>query len=246
MKASKILLGIAFALIVYSGFYFFHDYSYSTFNSTLKGNGIISKEIRNIAVFHGIDAGGTFHINIKQGKPQSLTIEADENIIPVITTKVKKGILYISTKGNISTSHQLNVDIVVEDLDMIDLSGACKLQSAEAFSSNLLDIECSGVSELKLELKCKKLNLDFSGASTGNFSGKTSSLKIKSSGSSKINCFEMSTSIVHVDASGASRIFVVADKAIKIEASGVSNINYKRNGAALDIETSGAASVQAE
>jgi len=238
MKATKVLYGLAFGLIIYLGISSFNGFPFST----IKGSGTLSKETRDLAVFHGIDAGGAFHITVKQGEPQSVIIEADDNIIPVITTKVKSGILHISTNESINNSTKLNVTIVVANLDMLDLSGACKLKSTEAISSNEMEIDCSGASEIIIGLKCKKLEIDFSGASTGIFLGKTSTLEIESSGASKIDCYKMIANVVSVDASGASNISFSADKIIKIDASGASSINYKSNGATLEIETSGAAS----
>lgn len=240
MKANKVLLGLAFGLIVYLGISSFNGFPFSG----IKGSGTLSKETRDVAVFHGIDVGGAFHVTIKQGEPQSVIVETDDNIIPVITTKVKNGVLHISTDESINNYSKLDISIVVANLDMLDISGACKLKSIEAFSSNEMEMECSGASEIIMGLKCKKLDLDFSGASKGIFSGNTSVLEIEASGASNLDCYKMAANVVSVDASGASNISFSADKIIKIDASGASNINYKSNGATLEIETSGAASAQ--
>ena len=237
MKTNKVLLGVAFALVIYLGISSFGLFS------NIKGSGNVIKETRDLAEFHAIEAGGAFHITIKQGEPQSLIIEADDNIMPTIITDVKKGELEISNKNSISNPTKLNITIVVANIDDIDISGACTIKSIGFLSSNEMEFECSGASNANLQLKCRKLSLDFSGASKGVFEGVTKELAIDASGASNVDCNQMNADIVSADASGASTISFSANKIINIDASGASTINYTSNGATLEIETSGAANV---
>jgi len=236
MKTNKILLGVALALIVYLGISSFG------FLSNIKGSGNVIKETRDVATFHAIEVGGAFEVFIEQGSPQSVIVESDDNIVPTIKTKVKGGELKISNDKSISNATELKITIVVANLDDIDISGACNMKSMKGFSSNEMNIEGSGASEIEMSIKSKKLNLDFSGAANGDFTGSTSTLGIDASGAADIDCENVIADVVAVDASGAASVSVAAKKIIKIDASGAASVNYKTDNANVEISTSGAAS----
>ncbi len=236
MKTNKILLGVAFALVIYLGVSAFNSFSY------IKGSGNVISETRELKTFHALDIGGAFEVKLKQGSPQSVTITSDDNLMPHITTKVKDGELEIDTKGSIQDATKLKVDIVVENIDELDLSGACNLKTLDYISSNEMEIECSGASNLYIQLKCKKLDLDFSGASDGEIIGSTKVLDIDASGACDLDCSKLNTDVLRIDASGACSIDVMAKKTIYVEASGASSVTYSGN-AVADIHTSGASSV---
>jgi hypothetical protein len=238
MKTNKILLGVALALVIYLGIS-----SFGLFTN-IKGSGKLIKETRNLEVFHAIEAGGIYDIILKQGEPQQVTVETDDNIMPVIITKVKDGELEITQeKGSINAT-KLEVTITLSNIDEIDISGACTIKSIGLIKSNKLEIECSGATEAEMELECKKLDLDFSGASKGAFEGKTKDLEIEASGASKVDCENVKADVVSVDASGASKVLFSANKVINIGASGASKVIYQTEGATLQTETSGAADIQ--
>jgi len=238
MKANKILLGVAIALVIYLGVSSFGLFS------NIKGSGNVIKETRNLEVFHAIEAGGAFNITLKQGEPQQVIVETDDNIMPIIITKVKAGELEISQEKSSINATKLEVTITVSNIDDIDISGACTIKSLGLIKSNQLEIECSGAAEAEMELECKKLNLDFSGASKGAFEGKTKDLEIDASGASKVDCENVNAERVNVDASGASKVLLSANKIIDIEASGASKVVYQTEGASIKTETSGAANIK--
>ena len=236
MKTNKILIGVAIALAIYLGVS-----SFGLYNS-IKGSGNVIKENRELTTFHALDVGGAFDITLRQGTPQSVIVSADDTIMPHIITKVKNGELEISTKGSLQKTTKLQIDIVVANIDNIDLSGACNLQTLDFISSNELDIECSGASSSEMQLRCKKLSIDFSGASDGTLIGSTKTLYIEASGASSLDCRKLNADVVQVDASGASSIELIANKTLDIEASGASSVDYTGKATAT-IETSGASSV---
>jgi hypothetical protein len=239
MKTNKILFGIAIAVIIYLGIS-----SFGVFNrNSIKGSGTLLKESRELATFHSLEVGGAFNVTLKQGSPQSVIITTDDNLMPHIITKVKNGELEIYTKGSIQRSTKLTVEIIVQNIDEIDLSGACNLQTTNYISSNNMEIEGSGASTFKMQLKCKKLSLDFSGASNADMIGSTKTLAIIASGASSIDCSKLHAEVVNIDASGASSVEVIADKLLTVDASGASSVDYSGKASAT-VETSGASSVE--
>lgn len=54
----------------------------------IKGNGEVTKETRSVASFDIIENDGVVNITLIQADKESVIVEADRNLLPVIITKV--------------------------------------------------------------------------------------------------------------------------------------------------------------
>lgn len=90
------------------------------------GSGNIVSESRNVASFDQLEAGAAFDIFISQGTDESLTVEADDNIIDLISTEVVNGNLRIRfTESNLMFSREtMAIRIVMADLKALELNDA--------------------------------------------------------------------------------------------------------------------------
>jgi len=238
MKTKSVLIGIGIAIAV------FILLPFNSFNLIgTKGSGNTIKETRSVLEFHGIEAGSAFSITLKKGDVQNVEIETDDNIMPLIKSKVKDGILELSTKGTINNASSFKVYITIPHMDDIDISGAAKLTSSDRFDESDMEIEASGAAKLVFKLKTNHLDLDASGASNVSLNGFANSAEIEVSGASKLKAYELEINNVNIDCSGASHSSVNVKESIKGESSGASNITYMGNPKIVDIETSGAGSV---
>ncbi len=238
MKIKSILIGIGVALAI------FILVPFNSFNLIgTKGSGNIIKETRQVSSFHGIEAGSAFSIIVKKGDVQNLQIETDDNIMPLIKSKVKDGVLELSTKGSINNASSFKVNITVAHLDKVDISGACKLSSPDRFDEQDIEIDASGASKLIFKVKTNHLDIDASGASTVILTGFANNADMEVSGASKLKAYELEINTADIDCSGASHAYINAKESLKGESSGASSITYMGNPKIVDIETSGAGSV---
>ena len=237
MKTKTLLIGIGLALAIYL------ILPFNNFLHSVEGSGNVIKEKRELSSFHAIDIGSAFRIYLKKGEPQSITIESDDNIVPLIKTKVTNGELDVSIKGSITNTEKMNIYITVPRLDEIELSGAAKLTSEDRFDEDKMKIDLSGASRLELNIKTNKLKLEVSGASNVSLNGHAASLDLDASGASKTKISELEVNNASIDCSGAANIWLSVIESLKGEASGASSIYYKGNPKQVNIETSGAASV---
>jgi hypothetical protein len=191
----------------------------------VKGSGNIKTETRDVPKFTGIDLSGAIEMEVTAQKSQSVEIETDDNILPLITTEVKNGMLYISNQQKVNWSSPIKVRISVENLDALNASGVVK-------------VNASGI-------KSDKFTLDASGASKINLDGDTNALSIDTSGASVINAENLKSVNADVDASGACKVSVYASESVDADASGVSKINYSGSPKTVNKKSSGASSVSA-
>ena len=195
-----------------------------SFNKSVKGSGNISTETRDIRDFSGVDVSGVFQVEITAQKDFGVEIEADDNLLSLIKTEVRGGVLRIEAKERLSSEHGLKIRISAPDIDSIDASGVAKVTLA-------------GV-------KNNELRIDTSGASKVNIDGETANLTIEVSGASSINAENLKAENANVDASGASHVSVFATAELKSDASGASKIVYSGGPKNVEKRSSGASSVR--
>ncbi len=193
------------------------------FDRGVKGSGVIKTETRELPKFSAVDFGGAIEMEIVAQKDQRVEIEADDNILPLITTEVKGGTLYISNQQRINWHSKVKVRISVTDLNSLNVSGASK-----ANASNI---------------KCDNFKLDVSGASKIKLDGETNNLSVEASGASRVEASDLKAVKATADASGASKIYVNATESVEADASGASGISYSGNPKNVKKNASGASSV---
>jgi len=187
-------------------------------------------EKRDVSTFSAIDASSMFTITVTKGDVESLTITANEELMPYLKSEVKNGVLklyYQENKQNRRKQYKSSpeVHITMKQLQKIDLSGSCRLTVNGVFESKKFVAGLSGASSLKLEINAPEMTIGASGASKINLQGKTTNANIDASGSSTMH-LNLQATKVGVDVSGASGISLSgkADRAL-FDASGASKIN---------------------
>jgi hypothetical protein len=211
---------------------------------SIKGSGNKVSENRQISSFVGLDVSGGFEVVLTQGSQNSVSIEADDNLMKEIITEVRGGELNIYTKGNVYPSNKMIANITFVNLEDIDISGAVKVTATNNLKFNRLTIDGSGASNVNFTAEMNALDADFSGASTVNLSGKANQLSVECSGASKLYLSEFQTESASLELSGASYAEVWVTEKLSIEASGASDVRYKGEPKDINSDTSGASKVR--
>ena len=226
-KLGIIIFVVALILgVVFSNLFSFGKASARFFNisfNAVAGSGVAATETRNLSDFTGIDVGGVFQVEVTAGKEFSVTVEADDNLLPYVKTEVRDGVLRISSNERLKSSTQIRVRVSAPEIESINASGASKVSVADLSSS--------------------ELRVDTSGASKVNMAGETATLTIDVSGASNIDAANLKAENATVDASGASKVEVFVTGKLVSEASGASKIAYSGNPTSVTKDTSGAGKV---
>jgi hypothetical protein len=122
MKKSLLILGI-FALLLAACN---TSNYYGPINSQIiQGSGKMISEERSVSGFDAVVLKGIGNLYITHGDTESLTIKADDNLLPYITTEVVDGKLEIGTKQNtnLNPSGTIVYTLTVKSLSAIILSG---------------------------------------------------------------------------------------------------------------------------
>ena len=176
-------------------------------HSGIAGSGKLQRQKREVASFSSVSTEGAFDIEIVCQKPQSLEIQGDDNILPLISTEVSNNVLRIRSLHDYSTSEPITLKIAVPNLEGLSASGAGTL----------------AVSGLKND----KLEIDASGAPTIKVSGETKVLDVDTSGAGKIDAHKLRATRAVVDSKGVSRVEVFAAEQLDVTVAGPSHVIYE-------------------
>ena len=199
----------------------------------VRGNGnIVTRDRSATGKFHSVDVSGAISVYVKQDSvQQTVRVEADENLQDLIDIHEENGTLYISPKDNFNldpSSKSIKVFVTAPHFRNLDVSGASNIYSENRLtSSETLDIELTGASEAKLDVKAPRINAEMTGASTVTLSGETKDLNIGGAGASGVNGFDLKTENTTLDISGACSAEIFASVKLDVQATGASEVKYK-------------------
>ena len=230
MKKIGILIFILALMVgvVFSSFFSFGKVETSNlikfnFSRGVKGSGNVVTEQREVSDFTGIDVGGIFNVEATAGREYSVSVEADDNLLPLIKTEVRRGVLEISTEGRIKSSSKITVRVTAPNIESVEASGVAR-------------VDLNGVSNGAIKLKS-------SGASKVIAAGDANELNVKSSGASKVDAESLRATDATVKTSGASTIRVTVSGRLVASASGAGKVLYGGTPANVEKRTSGAGKV---
>ena len=199
--------------------------------------------------FTGLQVSSGIHVYISQSEKEVIAISAsDAKYRDGIKTEITDGILHVFYKGDKGpyiSNFRLNVYVGYKILEQIQIGGASKLVVAGILEQPLLNLQISGASKLKGQIKATDLNMKLSGASEAELSGTVKNVNIESSGASDAKAYELVAENCNVKASGASDVNITVTNDMAANASGASNVYYK-GAAELKLKQSSGASTVAK
>ena len=208
------------------------------------GNGKVVKQTRVVSNFDGLEISGAFDVILRQGDPEEVIVEADENLLPLITTEVHGTILVIDNKKSINNHTTLKVYITFKDIKKIETSGAADILAETRLTLSELSLHTSGASSITMGLAVQKLGLDCSGACKLKLAGTAVDVDADFSGACNVFAFDLICENFKIDLSGAGKAQIHVTKKIDAEISGAGSVHYKGNPTMVNQSVSGAGAIK--
>jgi len=193
------------------------------FNRGVKGNGLRRAEQRNLPSFKAVDTTGAYEVEITCQKPASFEIEADENILPLIKTEVRDGVLFVSTEKRYDTRNPVVLRITVPELNAVSSSGAGDIKIRDVNGSDL--------------------RIESTGAASINAAGKAKNATISSTGAGDVEAAGLIAEKAKVSVTGAASVNVYVTDQLDVSVSGVGSVNYSGHPKTVNKNVSGIGSI---
>ncbi len=194
--------------------------------SNVKGSGIVKTEKRSLASFDSLDANYVGSIQVRSQGQKSLEISGDDNIIPLITTEVKNGTLYIRPTKGYNPQQKLQIIISTPDLKSFVFDGVGKANLSNV-KNDRLEIVVNGVGDFSASGETKEADITLSGV--GSLDAKnlhTVNAKVNSTGVGNVDIYV--TGQLDAQASGVGKInYYGSPKIVNRQAEGIGKINER-------------------
>ena len=204
----------------------------SDLGGRVTGSGVERSEIRQVSSeFNSISIEYPADITILQDNSASITIEAEDNLLPQLSAEVKGGTLYFSNaehnwRERVNPTKTVLVTITVKDLEQVRFSTAGKLR-VEGLETETFEISLSGAGDITLtELPVEKLGINLSGAGSVQADGAANEISLRISGMGNFNGQELKCNNADVNISGAGSATIWVESDLNANISGAGSIDY--------------------
>jgi hypothetical protein len=199
---------------------------------TIKGNGNVTTEVRKNLSVNKIKLMGSYDVELIPGSTPSVSIDADENILPYIITENRNGVLEIKSKNhfNLSSTHAIKVSIVTDKLESVVLSGSGNVVGKGKFTgADKLNISILGSGDINIETNTPKVDSHIAGSGTITLKGETKDATINIAGGGEYKGDELKAENVKISITGSGDVRVFADATLDVHITGGGDIYYKGN-----------------
>lgn len=214
---------------------------------SVKGNGQVQTESRNVDSFDEISVSAGIDVYFKEGN-QSVEVTADENILEFIETKVKGNQLHIGRKNNakIKNATKMEVWVTAPELYSVSTSSGASFQAKDEVSTTKMNLSASSGSDLMMNARASKMvikcssgadidadiesdDIDVSVSSGADIilSGSADHAKISASSGGDVEAYKLQLKTCYASASSAGGVNISVSDSLEANASSGGDVNYK-------------------
>ncbi len=186
------------------------------------GAGPTRQENRDLDPFTRVEVGNGIGLTVQVGGAQAVEVEAQENILALITTTVEGGVLKITGASSFTTSTGVLVTATLPAFEGLSATGGSRAQ-IDALAGDPLDVELAGGARLVATGQATDVTLTSSGGAAADLGG-------------------LLAERMRVDLSGGSTATLNVSEEVSGSASGGA-VATVMGGANVEVETSGGARI---
>ena len=117
----------------------------------IDGSGNVITEKRTInESFTKIEVSSGIEVIVEQDNTVAIEVEADDNIIKHITTKVENGVLVISTDESIDSAEAETVRVKMPTVNSLEATSGSNIKSNATLKGNNIAVKSSSGSEIEI------------------------------------------------------------------------------------------------
>lgn len=194
----------------------------------ISGEGPTVTRTLDLDDFAAIRLTNNAKVYIRQGSPQSVEVEAQENIIDNLKREVQDDTWTIGFDRSVRRYDGMKVYITIPHLEGLRVSGSGSITSEGRFTGvDDLGVSISGSGDIRLDVDATSVDSHISGSGNIKLRGNTGHHEISISGSGDVEAYELSSESCKVRISGSGDCDVDVREDLEVRISGSGDVNYK-------------------
>jgi hypothetical protein len=175
----------------------------------VRGSGVVKVEPRDVAGFSEVKVRGSGDVTIAvdSSGTESLTVEAEDNLLPLLTSDVEDGVLVLGVRegANVSATRPIRYRLTARELNGVSVSGSGSVRASGINAAKFV-ASISGSGGMDLSGAADEMRLTISGSGSydaAHLRAKSARVKISGSGDANVNASESLEA--HISGSGSVR-----------------------------------------
>lgn len=211
----------------------------------IEGNGEIISQNRTLEPFHSIVVEGSMDVRLSQGNEQTLKLQGEENILPIITTTIENGVLTISSNKNYCTTKGVTVFATMPEIRSVAIEGSGDVTAegtlvagkdsspstgaATPQTTGKLSFSIDGSGTISVPVQSDELMVSIGGSGDVFLKGSSRAFKGMINGSGNIVANELQTQQCGIEINGSGDASVNAANELRVEINGSGDVVYAGN-----------------
>jgi hypothetical protein len=174
----------------------------------VRGSGVVKTERREVKAFSAISLVGLGTVKVKQTGRESLSISAEDNLLPLLECRVEHDTLTLGVAGNASLSATRPIEFLVE-------------------AESLHGLAIAGTGNVEAEgIDGQRLTVTITGTGNVTASGNVDALAVKISGTGDFHGGDLQARQADVHVAGVGHAVVRAAEELEVTLDGTGNVDY--------------------
>ena len=184
--------------------------------SGIRGKGQKVHQELDLKAFDKIELHILADIYLSPGEDQKVSVEAQENILKNLKTKVSDKKLIVTGKSNVRLSKRVTFHITIPEIKELIYNGSGKIRTTDFFiGQGDIELETEDLGDLDLQLEAKSIHIEMRGTGDVELEGKTDELKVEISGPGSLDAYGMLANRCEAEIEGSGSVKVnVRDKLV--------------------------------
>ena len=194
----------------------------------VQGSGRIVSQARQPGQFHGVELTMGARVEVVTGGDDTLTIEGDDNLLPLVDTAVQNGVLTIRpVKRNMQIDgRRLKIVVRARNVDSLGVAGSGTME-AKRIRADKLTLEVAGSGALDIDgIDAKSVDVEVAGSGKVEAAGQAGRASISIAGSGKADTTRLNVQHATVSVSGSGQSLLAARSTITANITGSGNVGY--------------------
>jgi Putative auto-transporter adhesin, head GIN domain len=192
------------------------------------GSGRVVADTRAVTGFSAIDLRGVGQLMVTLSDQEGLTVEAEDNLLPQITSTVSGDTLILNLEAGRPT-RPIVYRVAARQITALSTSGAGDVE-APGLTGPRLRTSQSGAGSIRLErLSAQLLESSLSGAGSLDADGTASRLVVNQTGAGNVAARDLAVQDADLTMSGAGNATVRVSNTLQVRLTGAGNVEYLGN-----------------
>ncbi len=202
-------------------------------HETARGSGHVITQSRDVKGFTAVSLAYPASVVIRQGTSESLTMEAEDNVIASLRTEVVNGVLEIDNLRDhrvfVTPTQPVKITITAKELRDVSFDAAGDL-TIQGLNGKDFRVTLDGAGTININnATLQALNAVLSGAGSLHVSGTTGSLNVELDGLGSFDGANLRSQKASVNVNGMGSADVWAESSLVANINGLGSVNYYGN-----------------